>query len=68
MATVQENGLTPGNYINQALSSQGDGTGVIDQVIASQQITSASDASPNVYTLNGHGFLDGDHEIGRAHV
>jgi hypothetical protein len=56
----QRDGYKAADYINQALSNQGDGTGVTEQAIASQTITAATDASPNVYTLTSHGFSNGD--------
>lgn len=55
-----DNALEPREYLNQQLSSQGDGTGKIEQGVAAKAITSASNADPNVYTLVAHGFVDND--------
>lgn len=54
-------GVAPANWLNQVMCSQGDGTGTTQQNVAVQTITGASDASPNVYTLAGHGYSDGDY-------
>lgn len=59
--SLQSFGRFADNCLNQVMSSQGDGTGTIEQNVAVQTITAATNASPNVYTLNSHGYSDGDY-------
>lgn len=46
--------------IDQMLSSQGDGTGTIEQNVAGIAITDATTASPTVVTATSHGLSVGD--------
>jgi hypothetical protein len=55
------NGMLTENCINKALSSQGDGTGVTQQAIASKAITGATTATPTVVTSTAHGRSAGDY-------
>ncbi len=49
-------------FINQAMSSQGNGTGVRDWAIAVQSISGATTATPTVLTAAApHGYLEGDY-------
>ncbi len=46
--------------VDQMLSSQGDGTGVIEQAIAGRTVSGATTASPTVVTCTTHAVVVGD--------
>jgi len=46
--------------VDQVLSSQGDGSGVVDFAVAGKSITGATTASPTVITATSHGYVVGD--------
>lgn len=49
--------MQPAKYLNQILSSMGDGTGETSQNVASKDISAASTAAPVVCTSNAHGYV-----------
>ena len=46
--------------LDRIMSSQGDGTGTITQVVTAQTVSGATDATPIVVTATSHGYSDGD--------
>ena len=46
--------------IDRIMSSQGDGTGTITQIVTAKTVSGATDATPIVITATDHGYSDGD--------
>ena len=47
--------------LDRIMSSQGDGTGTITQVVTAKTVSGATDATPIVVTATSHGYSDGDY-------
>jgi hypothetical protein len=59
--SVDSQGRTYDKWINQTMSTQGDGTGTTSQIVVVKTITGATTASPTVVTLASHGYSNGDY-------